>query len=486
VPWKCEKASGRNSPNCLNEGVQSFCGTTIAPFLVVAISSEQPKAKARRRKAPIFPKEILDIPKNYGPDITPDDVVTRSPKSTRFKSQLLIFAGALIALTSMGSAAITNEFWVSTSTNTANLGTQSNPYDGSTQPKFDAVINHLSANATLHILGGTYQTYGDYDCRLKSGQRILGSGIDVTILQLPKAAPSPYATSVVGSEDGATNIQVSDLTCDANFTSGALTYYGIHLDGTSNAIRRVKVVRIAGFNTNQLETFGIMLHNDKLPASGGNIIDSCVVSNCAGSHQITAIGLSGGASGTWISGIVSNNSVYLLPDPIGAQFGINLSWATGCLVKGNYVDGADVGCYGDTGGTTNVAIFNNAFTNCYQGVRYQLTARNNITIASNTISLNGTSYAYPVKGIWLESNCYTNIAIRANRVGFDNHQTTGASFLDIETVNQLNVADNMVDSSLTNRIIGTGLLFHGNHDLSGNNYLSGGLEPPTSLNVMVK
>src|SRR5438445_3858059 len=77
---------------------------------------------------------------------------------------------------------IPNEYWVSPSTNTANLGTLSNPYDGSTELKFDAVMANLPANSTMHILAGTYQTAGNRAWAVKSGQQFLGSGIDITII----------------------------------------------------------------------------------------------------------------------------------------------------------------------------------------------------------------------------------------------------------------------------------------------------------------
>ena len=54
-----------------------------------------------------------------------------------------------------------NEFWISTNTATANLGTLSDPFDGSTQVKFDSAMDSLPPNSTIHILAGTYQTLGN-------------------------------------------------------------------------------------------------------------------------------------------------------------------------------------------------------------------------------------------------------------------------------------------------------------------------------------
>src|SRR5690242_13683322 len=98
----------------------------------------------------------------------------------------LTILSATFLTSGMATAAtqFTNEFWVSTNTGTANLGTLSDPYDGSTQVKFDGVMSNLPAASTLHILAGKYQTRGANAFPLRSGQKILGSGMDVTTLQL--------------------------------------------------------------------------------------------------------------------------------------------------------------------------------------------------------------------------------------------------------------------------------------------------------------
>ncbi len=71
-------------------------------------------------------------------------------------------------------------------------GTQNDPYDGSTQPKFDAVMNSLPSTppVAVHLGPGLFSTNGYTDAapgqgwQPKPGMKILGSGIDVTTLQL--------------------------------------------------------------------------------------------------------------------------------------------------------------------------------------------------------------------------------------------------------------------------------------------------------------
>src|SRR5882672_5272931 len=123
----------------------------------------------------------------------------------------ILSATFLTLSTATAATQFTNEFWISTSTNTANLGTLSDPYDGSTQAKFDA---HMSTNppySTIHILAGNYQTLGSSGgFVLKAGQKVLGSGSGVTTLQLSSSATN--GSYIFGSGSSQTNIEVSDLT----------------------------------------------------------------------------------------------------------------------------------------------------------------------------------------------------------------------------------------------------------------------------------
>lgn len=66
-------------------------------------------------------------------------------------------------------------------------GTESDPYDGSTAGKFDVLMHSLPANTAVHIGPGVFETRGSAGWQPKSGQRIVGSGMDVTVLRLVEA-----------------------------------------------------------------------------------------------------------------------------------------------------------------------------------------------------------------------------------------------------------------------------------------------------------
>src|SRR5437899_9111307 len=122
------------------------------------------------------------------------------------------------------------------------MGTIADPYEVSTQSKFDSVMSSMPANCTIHLLGGTYMTKGSWNgFWIKTGQRILGSGIDITTIKLTNSS----SCFVLGDhDDHAKGIEVSDLTLDANAQNNgtSITFGGIAINGSRAAIRRVKVV----------------------------------------------------------------------------------------------------------------------------------------------------------------------------------------------------------------------------------------------------
>src|ERR1041385_8235592 len=100
----------------------------------------------------------------------------------------------------------------------------------------------------MHLLGGTYQTRGaNNGWHILTGQKILGSGMDVTTI---KRIGTDDNTAVLGMQGGlaVTNVEIADLTCDANYTNGTFTQHGIDLDGERLAVRRVRVIHTAHFS----------------------------------------------------------------------------------------------------------------------------------------------------------------------------------------------------------------------------------------------
>ena len=221
----------------------------------------------------------------------------------------------------VGQIQYSNEFWISTNAN-GNIypgslgtsgGTLANPLDGSTEANFDNNMQHLPANSTIHIMPGTYQEDGNG--WLKTGQKIKGSGIDVTILQLD---PNAYnGAGVIFSEwDGnVTNCDISDLTLDANGSPGKARV-GLALSGTENILQRLKLINTSTDGTNEI--WGLLLDSYSCTApSFGNIIENCEISQYlggppCGQADMNAINIISGG-GPSISGIIRDNQIIASP-----------------------------------------------------------------------------------------------------------------------------------------------------------------------------
>jgi hypothetical protein len=384
----------------------------------------------------------------------------------------------------------TNEFWMSTvpSTNSGGYGagTLEDPWDGSTQARFDYVLKNLfPPNATLHLLAGTYSTLGSAyqgDWNVQTGQRILGSGIDNTIVRL--ATNTPDNTWVFACRPAAgTNMEIADLTCDANYTSGTNTVHGVALAGSKNAVRRVKVINLhyKSPHPQQSESWGIVIgsHWSANQPSEGNVIEECEVSQIHGDGT-SGIVMIGKPAGAPTYGVVRNNRV--LFNKRHQAIGIS-----NCLLEGNYVEGAGVGVYVDTAdGQTNSIIANNTFKDVTFGV-YSRVYRNNMIVANNTITLSTNTSAQVGIFFQVESAeaVFTNMMIIGNTVDYDGAPPSPPNSYSVQ-FNQVtggHLTENIFNPGLgvlfTNS---TGINIYNNFDPRGN-FLTNmnQLEPPNGL-----
>jgi hypothetical protein len=381
----------------------------------------------------------------------------------------------LLTFTALETRAADNEYWISTNIASANLGTEDDPFICNTQPTFDLTMNNLPENSTVHILPGTYQTEGAAWWYVKSGQKILGSGMDVTTLQLVNGAPS--GDSVISSHLG-TNMAVSDLTADANYTSGIYSYNGVELTGTKLTVSRVKAINLAYFDTNiNSEAWGISCNAcgwGSTLQSDGNLIEDCEVSQFQGGASVTAFALGGGPTNS-ISGIMRGNRVYLTTSVPSGYHAFNGAYAHDCLVEDNYVHGGSVGFYGDTGSYSNMVVAHNLFENCYFGTELMGGNRINLKFEANTVLLNTATNEYNHNDAFFfytaSGFAYTNITITGNFVDFSGATVAGMTynFLDADTVGGLTAVNNTVNSMFVDQFNGCNAVnLNNNFNLNGN------------------
>src|SRR2546423_598288 len=109
-------------------------------------------------------------------------------------------------------------------------GTLNDPLNAATADQFDKVMNSFAAMTVVHLGPGTFYTRGYYDAgagsygwQLQPKMRIIGSGVDVTTLQLSinvNADAHFYAIGHALSNSQGANLmdfaEISDLTIDCN------------------------------------------------------------------------------------------------------------------------------------------------------------------------------------------------------------------------------------------------------------------------------
>ncbi len=173
-------------------------------------------------------------------------------------------------------------------------GTIDDPYDWSAQAKFDALMGNAPVNATIHLGAGLFQTQG-YNAFLnqgwqpKAGQKIRGSGIDVTTLQLINASGSAAVTLAIGCQydNFCAGFEASDFTVDCNL-GGQPVPQGVNfapvacgafsVPGRDVRIRRIRVIHF-GTQTLNAECFAIGIGNAHplIPEVVNCVIEDCVL-----------------------------------------------------------------------------------------------------------------------------------------------------------------------------------------------------------------
>jgi hypothetical protein len=368
------------------------------------------------------------------------------------------------------------------------------PLDGSTAATFDDNMNHIPPHSRIYLLPGTYQTLGDAAWGPKTGQQIIGSGMDITVLQFPSNAivsgrlVRPHLIKPL-SPYRQTNILVSDLTLDGNYQPGTIiTINGIGLHGSGNTIQRVKLINTAAFSsapTNYAEAWGLLIESFPFSEASGNTIADCVVSNftCNHHNNLSALGLLENNSGKILNNLIvqkTSNSVF------GFYPGSHQS-----IAEGNTLLGVAVGSHYDDGtGVTNVLIVNNRFINCSAAIDWANGVCQNVTIAFNEIVLgrfNARQFSTEAINFYPPPAAYRNITVFGNTVSLalDYKQIAPAHFIVARNADGLLIQNNTVDPHLTNYFSHcTNVVLGNNHDPAGNDlatwhasYYSGGAIP---------
>jgi hypothetical protein len=392
--------------------------------------------------------------------------------------KIVTLAGLLSAFNTSAQTQYSNEFWISTNA-TGNIypsgGTLDNPLDGSTEVTFTTNMWQLPPNSKIHLLPGLFRSNPASYGWVKTGDKIIGSGIDVTIVQLDSAAHDGMAVFNYYNNGNCYNTEISDLTVDANSAPPSIGHHGISIKGSENAIRRVKAINNYGPGTEEI--VAIALDNYDLPDSTGNIIEDCVVTNYLGG-VVDGICFNGGYPTQRISGIMRNNHVYFPPVEATSLYPVSIGYVHSTLIEGNYLNGGQVQIHCDTGGFYDTIIAHNFFLNCLNAVAPYTVGTNedHITIAFNNIDLIWTNnYSSRAFDFW--GGTQTDIKIIGNTIQTSGSGSgDGAYIMNANNLTGLEFADNSVDSLLASNQLNVGVLYtnvvnatiDNNYDLYGN------------------
>ena len=273
------------------------------------------------------------------------------------------------------------------------------PYDCSTEAKFDAVMAAIPPNTVINIAPGTYTTLGSDSgyggstaWYLKNGWTVNGSGEGVTIIQLATGFnPYYHKHTVLQTQQGvrSTDVMVENLTVDANYPNmtpgtGANQYDawgGVNLVASNSTIQNVEAINCFGTSQSNNEEFSLIITGYNQLLGYNNKIVNCYThqyaAGAAGSNNYT--------NGCGLGGCVYSEIDGCLDDGAGHAFGTgnqcNYCKTVNCTSTAN----SQLGWYADTNCMNNILIEGNHFNAQNAPIQIGEPIANNVTIANNQL-----------------------------------------------------------------------------------------------------
>jgi hypothetical protein len=270
-----------------------------------------------------------------------------------------------------------------------------------TGKKFDDVMSGLSANTRVHLGPGTFLTQGyaynvSGEWQVKAGMKIIGSGMEVTTLQLVNHTASEYYFAIGHDISAGAKVdftEVSDLTINCNLVNaGASTSCSaVRLMGEHARIFRVRAINWG--SKDSAKPCSVLSCITALPDSGVSEVahsgmDECVVVSPDAGNIAACTALSAGnpdnvsfvADGHGKAPYIRNCFVDCgvttpNPDPtVGKYRGLAMGWCRGGVVEGNHVYNADIGgpFQDNKSSARDIIVRNNFYKNVGRGPYWNL------------------------------------------------------------------------------------------------------------------
>lgn len=311
------------------------------------------------------------------------------------------------------------DVWVANRTDgVSGTGTQNDPFDGSSQVKFDAVMNAIGSFTCVHLGPGTFQTKGYNDAtggawQPRAGTKIVGSGVDVTVLQLATSSTNNtnyYAIGHALSSGGQPNsldlFEVSDLTIDCNFSAFAATSVAcgaVRVLGNHARIRRLKLINwgsnnarpcfvasaITATDLTWVEDCGIEDCIAVYPASGGGNTGPVTVFHAGAIESPQSVPQNYG-----VAPYIRNCFVDASPSTLEIR-ALSMAWCKAGIIEGNQVHNLTYGVFQQPTSTQDLVIRNNWFKNVSKGV---LVGNKGATSTGGTLSKTGSVATVTISG----------------------------------------------------------------------------------------
>ncbi len=293
-------------------------------------------------------------------------------------------------------------------------GTQADPFDGSTQERFDSVMASLSDATPVRVHLGPSPRIGGFrpfvtagfwisadgavtgsTWQPRPGMVIVGAGREATYLKLAPGAATGCHYFAIGAPTTSPVdfFEVADLTIDASLpTTGSVACGAIRVMGNHVRVRNVKVINWGSRTTAQPGYVVALIIADGDPGSPLTRADDAVIEDCiavlpSGNNNADAVvhvlhaggrDLFGGATPADYgrAPVIRNCFVdggTLIAPGAGAQFrALSMSACRGGIVEGNQIHNVWVGGpYNDRQSIADVIVRNNTYRNVVLGASWK-------------------------------------------------------------------------------------------------------------------
>ncbi|MCY3019576.1 MAG: hypothetical protein NTW87_11180 [Planctomycetota bacterium] len=312
------------------------------------------------------------------------------------------FAFLLILVVLTTAALAESEVYISARTDGQDgTGTPADPFNGSTQQKFDGVLAKLGPGTTIHIGAGTFHTKGEASFKLQPNTKVRGAGMEVTKI-IQDGTGKVSAIVFAGRADG---VEIEDLSIDCGYQNQRVVdgkikanVAAINLGGSHIAVRRCLVRNYGSpYDAETGENFAVFIGSPD-PDNGENlVVEDCIFAGmsplCAAGASVLTI--AGGPpantleAGNWARGTVARRNHFT-----GYHYGchgVTMSGAQGGIIADNVFEHFMGACvYQDTWPMRDIVIQNNIMSDVNQGIRLagDNLDMNNFQIRNNILLVN--------------------------------------------------------------------------------------------------